>query len=90
MSETWHPGDVDMEAYWAEAIGGAYHPVSLGKHASTHPLSVRHALDATRGTAAADVIVGLVFQASMFRNREAEFIRRIMELEGGAKQGGEG
>ena len=61
MSDTWVPADVNMQDYWADAIGGEYRPVKHGKHSSFHPKTVKAVLDSVRGTEVADVIVGLVF-----------------------------
>lgn len=81
MADTWDPGEIDMQDYWAEAIGGAYTPAKFGKHQSSHPKTVKAVLDGVRGTEVADVIVGLVFWAQIARNREAMAWQRVKELE---------
>lgn len=81
MSETWAPDDVKMVDYWSEAIGGEYRPVKHGKHASTHPTTVKAVLDGVRGTEVADVIVGLIFWQTIARNREKMAWDRVRELE---------
>lgn len=81
MSDTWAPADVNMQDYWAEVIGGEYKPVKHGKHASTHPRTVKAVLDGVRGSEIADVIVGMIFWQTIARNREQMAWERVRELE---------
>jgi hypothetical protein len=78
--ETWEPADVKMTDYWAEVIGGTYKPVKLGKHESSHPINVKRVLETVKGTEVADVIVGLIFWASIVRNREDMLIEELERL----------
>lgn len=81
MRDTWVPSDVNMNDYWAEVIGGEYKPVKHGKHASTHPKTVKAVLDGVRGSEIADVIVGMIFWQMITRNREQMAWKRVRELE---------
>lgn len=79
--DEWLPADVKMADYWVTAIGGSYTPAKLGKHESSHPLTVKRVLDQVRGTETADVIVGLVFALSCALLREEMAWERVHELE---------
>lgn len=86
QSSTWEPSDVTMQDYWAAVVGGSYTPIRHGKHQSSHPVTVKRVLDNVRGTETADVIVGLIFWATMTGNREDMAWQRVRELERAAEE----
>jgi hypothetical protein len=69
-NESWEPAQVNMQDYWREAIGGTYTPAKLSKNNASHPTTIKRVLEGLQGTEAADVIVSLIFWASIVRNRE--------------------
>jgi hypothetical protein len=67
-TQSWSSTETPIADYWKEIIGESYTPVKHGKHASTHPVTVKRIFDSVRGTEVADVIVGLIFWAAVREN----------------------
>jgi hypothetical protein len=72
--------DPGLPDYWADAIGGEYSPAVLTGLRHLHPLTVKEHFEAVRGTAAADIIAGLIFANQIARNRAQWFIQLYQEL----------
>lgn len=72
--------DPGLPDYWADAIGGEYSPAVLTGLRHLHPLAVKEHFEAVRGTAAADIIAGLIFANQIARNRAHWFIQLYQEL----------
>ena len=64
--------------YFQECIGKEYKPVKYGKHEARHPIRVKEALETLKGTKEADVIVALVFEIEILRQRSERFAEELM------------
>ena len=64
--------------YFQECIGKEYNPVKYGKHEARHPIRVKEALETLKGTKEADVIVALVFEIEILRQRSERFAEELM------------
>lgn len=65
--------------YFKECVGKEYIPVKYGKHEAHHPIRVREALEALKGTKEADVLVALVFEIEILRQRNKRFANKLIE-----------
>lgn len=64
--------------YFQKCIGKEYNPVKYGKHEARHPIRVKEALETLKGTKEADVIVALVFEIEILRQRSERFAEELM------------
>ena len=67
--------------YFEECIGEEYIPVMYGKHQGRHPVRVREAFKTLKGTKEADVIVALVFEIEILRQRNERLVEQLQKLE---------
>ena len=68
-----------------QCLGEAYTPVLVGKHEGVHPQRVREAMEAVRGTLAADVIAALVFDRGVSLQRQGRMATELSALQVSAK-----
>lgn len=64
--------------YFKECIGKKYKSIKYGKHEASHPIRVKQALETLKGTKEADVIVSLVFEIEILRQRNKRFVEELL------------
>ena len=64
--------------YFRECVAKEYKPVTYGKHEARHPIRVKEALEVLKGTKEADVIVALVFEIEILRQRNERLTEQLM------------
>ena len=65
--------------FFFDCIGEKYTPVQYGKHEGIHPVRVREALEVLKGTKEADIMVALIFEVEILRQRSQRFAAEIIE-----------
>lgn len=74
--------NASMPDYWKEVVGvDRYKPKYLGRHKAAHPSTIKDVLLDHSDSTAADVIVALIHELHVVRNREQYFIGAMKELE---------
>ena len=65
--------------YFKECVGQEYKPIKYGKHEGHHPIRVKEALKVLKGTKEADVMVALIFEIEILRQRNERFAKQLIE-----------
>lgn len=63
--------------YFRECVGENYTFVRYGKSEASFPIRVKEALQVLKGTKEADVIVALVFEVELLRQRNERFAEQL-------------